>query len=165
MCNQEFSNLLSTLSSFYISNFSIMQQIACITMYFATIDEWTSYSGVLDLVKNLISYTHNFCNSFSINPNNKMTVSNRMYPLFSIFQNMSQNRCYMYLAWSIGRGMDKQCIHFLVGLKMTQVLQMRVVEFSFDSLWMVYVELDSDSREWLPTNVRRRRYWLASHSL
>ena len=106
MCNQEFSNLLSTLSSVYISNFSIMQQIACITMYFATIDEWTSYSGVLDLVKNLISYTHNFCNSFSINPNNKMTVSNRMYPLFSIFQNMSQNRCYMYLAWSIGRGMD-----------------------------------------------------------
>lgn len=92
MCNQEFNSLLSTLSSIYISNHSIMQQISCIAMYFATIDEWTSYSGVLDLVRNLISYTHNFCNNYSINPNNLTTINNRMYPLFSIFQNMSHNR-------------------------------------------------------------------------
>ena len=90
MCNQTFHMDLVRLSSQYIDNSFIMEQISCITMYFATIRTWITFPEVLTLVKNLMSYTYGICDDRS-----RPVVDNlnhRVYPIFSIFQNIAQFR-------------------------------------------------------------------------
>lgn len=65
MCNQTFHMDLVKLSSQYIDNSFIMEQISCITMYFATMRTWITFPEVLTLVKNLMSYTYAICDDRS----------------------------------------------------------------------------------------------------
>ena len=91
MCNQTFHMDLVKLSSQYIDNSFIMEQISCITMYFATMRTWITFPEVLTLVKNLMSYTYAICDDKS-RPIVDSELHHRIYPIFSIFQNMAQFR-------------------------------------------------------------------------
>lgn len=91
MCNQTFHMDLVKLSSQYIDNSFIMEQISCITMYFATMRTWITFPEVLTLVKNLMSYTYAICDDRS-RPIVDSELHHRIYPIFSIFQNMAQFR-------------------------------------------------------------------------